>query len=89
MFFELHFNLIIDNSSLQDGFDTKYMSQVVVQSDGLVTWMPPALLQSSCEGKVLLLILSKMISSRHAIFSIRYTKVQAEIWLMVILEVPA
>ena len=39
-----------DNSSLQDGFDTKYMSQVGVAYDGTVTWMPPALFQSSCEG---------------------------------------
>ena len=46
-----YFSLIIDNSSLQDGFDTKYLSQVTVDYSGVVTWMPPALLQSSCEGK--------------------------------------
>ena len=45
-------SLNYDNSSLQDGFDTKYMSQVGVNYDGTVTWMPPALFQSSCEGRL-------------------------------------
>ena len=48
--FQFWKGLNYDNSSLQDGFDTKYMSQVGVAYDGTVTWMPPALFQSSCEG---------------------------------------
>ena len=49
-------DLNYDNSSLQDGFDTKYMSQVGVSYDGTVSWMPPALFQSSCEGQWQILI---------------------------------
>jgi len=40
-------------NSLQDGFDTKYMSQVTIYYTGDVSWMPPALLQSSCEVDML------------------------------------
>lgn len=35
--------------SIQDGFDSKYQSQVVISSDGTCSWLPPAIIQSSCE----------------------------------------
>ena len=45
-------NLFNQNSSLQDGFDAKYASQVTIYSDGSASWMPPAIQQSSCEGTI-------------------------------------
>ena len=45
-------NVLNQNSSLQDGFDAKYASQVTIYSDGSASWMPPAIQQSSCEGTI-------------------------------------
>ena len=46
---ERNFEIIME-LSLQDGFDTKYMSNIVVTSNGGCTWMPPAIIKSSCQG---------------------------------------
>ena len=43
-------SVLNQNSSLQDGFDAKYASQVGITYTGDATWMPPAIQQSSCEG---------------------------------------
>ena len=39
-------------NSISEAFDTAYRSNAVIYSNGLVNWIPPAIVQSSCKVNV-------------------------------------